>query len=181
MGFALPITEHASLGGPMSNLTRTICLLGVFALPAVAAPKSKTARPSDDSLVIVFKDGHQQTFSMADVARIEFSTPDSPAAASPVGINRFLGKWTVGEGRGMNSDFTINLKRNGAAEKSLGSTHGSWIVVDGEAHISWDDGWKDVIRKVGERYEKVAHAPGTSFSGTSDNITDARREDAGPI
>lgn len=168
----------------MSKLIRMICLLGVFALPAVAAPKSNSAsnsaRPVDDSLVIVFKDGHQQTFPMADVARIEFSTPAS-AASTAVGINRFLGKWTVGEGGGMSNTFTINLKRNGAAEKSIGSTHGTWIVADGEAHISWDDGWKDVIRKVGEKYEKVAHAPGTSFSGTSDNITDARREDAGPI
>ena len=164
----------------MSKLIRIICLLGVFALPAVAVPKSNSARPANDSLVIVFKDGHQQTIPMADVVRIEFSTQTS-SAPTEAGINRFLGKWTVGEGRGMNSDFTINLKRNGAAEKSLGSTHGTWIVVDGEAHISWDDGWKDVIRRVGERYEKVAHAPGTSFSGTSDNITDARREDAGPI
>jgi len=149
-------------------------------LPALGAPKTKTASSSENALVIVFKDGHQQTIPMADVARIEFSTPVS-IGSSPVGINRFLGKWTVGEGGGMNRNFTINLERNGEAEKSLGSTHGTWIVVDGEAHISWDDGWKDVIRKVGEKYEKVAHAPGTSFSGTSDNIADARREDAGPI
>jgi hypothetical protein len=180
MGFALPITEHASLGGPICMLTRIICLLGIFILPAVAAPKSNSARSATDSIVIVFKDGHQQSFSMADIARIEFNTPTSPASAS-VGINRFLGKWTVGEGRGMNSNFTIDLKRNGVAEKSLGSTHGSWIVVDGEARITWDDGWRDVIRRVGERYEKVAHAPGTTFVDQSDNITDARREDAGPI
>jgi hypothetical protein len=164
----------------MSNLTKMICLLGVFALPAVAAPKSNPARTGDDSIVIVFKDGHQQSFSMADIARIEFNTPAS-VASTAVGINRFLGKWTVGEGRGMNSNFTINLKRNGVAEKSIGSTHGTWLVVDGEARVTWDDGWRDEIRRVGEKYEKVAHAPGTSFVDQSDNITDARREDAGPI
>jgi hypothetical protein len=164
----------------MRNLTKIVCILGISVLSVLGSAKTKPTSSSDNSMVIVFKDGHQQTIPMADVARIEFSTP-APVAATGAGINRFLGKWRVGEGRGMNSDFTIILKRNGAAEKSLGSTHGTWIVVDGEAHISWDDGWKDVIRKVGEKYEKVAHAPGTSFDGTSDNITDARREDAGPI
>jgi hypothetical protein len=157
-----------------------ICLLGVFALPAFAAPKANATHSGDDSIVIVFKDGHQQSFSMADIARIEFSTPASTASA-PVGINRFLGRWTVGEGSGMNNNFTITLKRNGAAEKSIGSTHGTWMIIDGEARITWDDGWRDVIRKVGEKYEKVAHSPGTSFVDQSNNITDARREDAGPI
>jgi len=42
-----------------------------------------------NSLVIVFKDGHQQTFSMAEIARIEFKTPDTIPS---VGRGNFLGK-----------------------------------------------------------------------------------------
>jgi hypothetical protein len=163
----------------MRNLTKIVCILAISVLPALGAPKTKSASSSDNAIVIVFKDGHQQSFSMADIARIEFNTPAT--SSSSLGINRFLGKWTVGEGAGMNDTFSITLERGGSARKSIGATHGTWAVVDGEAHISWDDGWKDVIRKVGEKYEKVAHAPGTSFSGTSDNITDARRADAEPI
>ena len=26
--------------------------------------------------------------------------------------------------------------------------HGKWVYVDGEARVTWDDGWQDVIRKV---------------------------------
>lgn len=164
----------------MRNLTRIVCILGLSVLPALGAPKTKSAPQGENAIVIVFKDGHQQSFSMADIARIEFNTPAS-ASSTSVGVNRFLGKWTVGEGGGTGDNFTINLKRNGIAEKSIGSNHGTWMVVDGEARITWDDGWRDVIRRVGEKYEKVAHAPGTSFVDQSNNITDARRENAGPI
>lgn len=164
----------------MRNLIGIACILGIVALPAFAAPKSNPAPKSGDTIVIVFKDGHQQSFSMEDIARIEFNTPSSVASTS-VGINRFLGRWTVGEGGGTNENFTITLERGGIAHKTVGSSHGTWVVVDGEARISWDDGWHDVIRRVGDKYEKVAHAPGTSFSDPSDNITDARRDNPEPL
>jgi hypothetical protein len=165
----------------MRNLIQVCSILGMFVLPAFSAPKQNARQSAANSIVIVFKDGHQQAFPMSDIARIEFNSGASGSDATLVGVNRFLGRWTVGEGNGSGSTFTINLKRNGVAEKSLGATHGTWMVVDGEARISWDDGWKDVIRRAGEKYEKVAHAPGTSFSDRSDNITDARREDPQPI
>ncbi|HEY1464560.1 MAG TPA: hypothetical protein VGF44_14180 [Terriglobales bacterium] len=160
----------------MRNLTKIICVLAIFLLPAWAAPKTKPA--DDNAIVIIFKDGHQQSFSMADISRIEFNTPGQ-AASSTVGVNRFIGKWTVGEGNG--DTFTITLNRDGTAHKSIGATRGTWSVVDGEAHISWNDGWHDMIRKVGTKYEKVAYAPGKSYSDSSDNVTDARRADAEPI
>ena len=163
----------------MRNLTRIVCILGISVLPALAAPKTKSASPDSNAIVIVFKDGHQQSFSMDDIARIEFNTP-AQASSTTVGVNRFLGKWTVGEGNGGNT-FTITLNRDGSARKSIGATHGTWQVVDGEAHIGWDDGWHDVIRKVGAKYEKVAYAPGKSYSDNSDNVTDARRQNPEPL
>ena len=33
-------------------------------------------------------------------------------------------------------------------------------MVDGEARIAWDDGWHDLIRKVGPKHEEVAFEPG---------------------
>jgi hypothetical protein len=130
-----------------------------------------------DDAVIVFKDGHQQTFSLAEIARIEFSSAASNDAQ--FGRNHFLGKWKVGDGAG--SHFYITLEPDGQARKTIGSNRGTWTVVDGEARISWDDGWHDVIRKAGSKHEKVAYAPGKSFDAEPDNITDAQNTNPQPI
>jgi hypothetical protein len=130
-----------------------------------------------DAAIVVFKDGHQRSFSLAEVARIEFS----PLGGNDpqFGRNHFLGKWEVGDGAG--SKFFITLESDGQARKTLGASHGNWIVVDGEARISWDDGWHDVIRKAGTKHEKVAFAPGKSFSDDPDNVTNARNTSPEPI
>ena len=95
------------------------------------------------------------------------------------GRNHFVGKWQVGEGNG--STFYITLERDGKARKSLGPPHGTWTVVDGEARISWDDGWHDVIRKVGATHEKRAYEPGRSFDDSPSNLTAAKNLEARPI
>ena len=53
--------------------------------------------------------------------------------------------------------------------------------MDGEARIAWDDGWHDVIRKVGTKHEKVAFEPGKSLSETPNNVTNAVNTSAKPI
>jgi hypothetical protein len=130
------------------------------------------------SAKIVFKDGHQQSLVLADTSRIEFGP--SAISGSFIGKNHFLGKWKVGVGDG-GGHFFITLKADGEATKTLGSSHGTWSVVDGEARITWDDGWRDVIRRAGTGHEKVAHEPGTNFSDPSTNVADATRVDAEPI
>jgi hypothetical protein len=75
----------------------------------------------------------------------------------------------------------ITLDRDGEASKTLGSVHGKWVVVDGEARITWDDGWHDAIRRSGSKYEKAAYGPGKSFSDNPDNVTTAVRTEASPI
>jgi hypothetical protein len=82
-----------------------------------------------------------------------------------------VGKWQVGQGNG--NSFYITLEENGEAAKSIGERHGTWIYVDGEAHVTWDDGWHDAIRKVGSKYEKFAYSPGMSFSDKPANVTEA--------
>ena|SRR5437879_6385233 len=128
-------------------------------------------------VVVVFKDGHQQSFPIADISSFEFET--SASKTFPLGRNHFLGKWKVGEGNGFN--FFITLEANGDATKSIGSSHGTWNVVEGEARIAWDDGWHDVIRKVGTKHEKFAFEPGRSFSDEPSNVTDAVNTTAQPI
>jgi hypothetical protein len=153
----------------MRNLVKICALVALLSISAFAAD----SKPAGDSLVITFKDGRQQSFPVAEVARIEFknsgraiSTPASPSS------NSFMGKWRVGDGHG--HTFIITLDKNGKATKTLGSSRGTWTLVNGEAHINWSDGWHDAIRKAGNKYEKVAYAPGKSFSDDPDNIAEAK-------
>jgi hypothetical protein len=146
--------------------------LSTFAQKAVSAPKE-----DQNSLIITFKDGHQKSYLMADIARIELNTASSVVAGK--GQNRFLGKWKVGDGEG--STFYITLEPDGVARKSIGANHGTWTTVDNEARITWDDGWHDAIRKNGTRYEKAAFAAGKSFTDQPDNVTKAENTEAKPL
>jgi hypothetical protein len=135
------------------------------------------SREADDQakIVIVFKDGHQQSFRLADIARIEFVQPSGaglhPAAPLAPRMSHFLGEWKVGDGTG--GTFIITLKPEGKAHKTIGSRDGTWKVADGEARISWDDGWTDVIRRVDGRYQKAAFEPGKSVDDHPSNVAEA--------
>jgi len=152
----------------MRYVTKVGWILGMLLLAApLGAPKTATeAEPG--SFVIVFKDGRQQSFRVADIARIEFNSPAERVSASSA---RFLGQWKVGNGVG--GTFIITLKPDGVARKTLGSEGDMWTVVNGEAHIAWDDGWHDFIRKVDGKYEKAAFRPGADLSGSPDHVAEA--------
>lgn len=156
----------------MRSLHQAFGVLAFLMVAApVAAPKQKAAKDSgQNSIVIIFKDGHEQSIPMADIARIEFTAPTS--SVLPVGSARFLGDWKVGDGMG--GTFIISLKPDGLAHKTNGGGgEGTWKVAHGEAQVSWDDGWHDVIRKVGNKYEKSAYSPGTSLSDKPSNSAEA--------
>lgn len=149
----------------------------------------------DKSITIVYKDGHQKTLSISDGSRIDFgnnkmivsqdgkqqSIPVAEIARMefntsgplPASRNRFIGKWEFGEGNGMGS-FYVTLDADGQAHKSIGAPHGTWTVVGSEARIAWDDGWRDVIRKVGNKYEKFAYEQGKPLSGEPSNVAIAK-------
>jgi hypothetical protein len=153
--------------------------LALFVSPLFAAtPSAKTA---GGTIVIVFRDGHRQTFNQADIERIEFPAGDVPMSSSGnlPSRSRFLGKWEAGDGNG--GKFTITLWDNGDARRSIGNVHGRWTYVDGEAHIIWDDGAKDAIRKTGGRYQKYAYESGKSFTDDPANVTEARNLDQKPL
>ncbi len=161
-------------------------LLGL-AVPNGFATTPPAPKSGHGLIVIVFKDGHRQSFNLSDIERVEFPAPPIAAEAresAPVNPSlpsraRFLGKWEAGVGDG--GKFFITLEENGDAKKSLGGTHGKWVYVNGEAHIAWDDGWQDAIRKVGSKYQKFAYRSGKSFTDIPDNVTNARKTTPQPI
>jgi hypothetical protein len=162
----------------MRYLTTVMFIAVICTLAPQRARCDANSTSSDDrAIVIVLKDGRQHTFPMSEVARIEFKTPTTHAAN--VGQGRFLGEWKVGDGMG--GYFHITLERDGVASKTLGSTHGTWTVVDGEAQITWDDGWRDAIRKVGSRYQKVAFEPGRTFEDQPNHTATAESIERKPI
>jgi hypothetical protein len=165
----------------MRQSTRILWPLSILALVAFFGSTAGAAASDNDSgsIVIVFKDGHQHTFSMDEIARIDFNTPATRAAASSIGRGRFLGRWKVGDNMG--GRFYITLNRDGSATKMLNAPYGTWTVVDGEARISWDDGWHDVLRLRGNRFEKAAYSPGTSLDEEPTGIDNAEHIERKPI
>jgi hypothetical protein len=189
----------------MRGLNRVVGVSGILLFAVAGAVAKPVPSPADDrsSIVIVFKDGHRQSFAMAEISRIDFKAPAvivykdghqekiSPSDIARIefgnssvgemmpGRGHFVGKWEVGEGNG--GKFFITLDADGGARKTLGPSHGTWTLVDGEARISWDDGWHDAIRKVGTKHEKLAYEPGKSFDDPPSNVTAARNTQPKPI
>jgi hypothetical protein len=82
---------------------------------------------------------------------------------------------------GNGDNFYVTLQANGDASKSIGSVHhGTWTVVNGEAHITWDEGSYDAIRRVGGKWEKFWY-PDANFSGKPNNVTGAEHIESKPI
>ena len=159
-----------------------VLVLGI----ATAIAQNHASKAAPGQIVIVFKDGHRQTFNLADVARLEFSgsggipigdVAPTPAGAPPRG--HFLGKWEVGDGNG--GKFFISLYEDGEAKRTIGNVRGKWEYVDGEAHITWDDGAQDAIRQIGNHFQKYAYRAGKSFTDTPDNVDKARNTMPNPL
>jgi len=172
---------------------RKFAVSALILIPAFfLAPERANA--ADDSVVIVYKNGHRQTLTSTQIVRLDLKAPativykdghqekiEAPIERIEFGEARqtalpgrahYIGKWEVGDGAG--GKFRITLDSDGDARKSIGSTHGTWTLVDGEAHIAWDDGWHDIIRKKGSTHEKLAFEPGKQFDGTPSNVAEAR-------
>lgn len=160
----------------------TLLCLAVSSAFAAAPPAPKS---SHGTMVIVFKDGHRQSFNLGEIERVEFPAAPVAAATSAPGNSswpsraHYLGKWEVGDGSGNN--FYITLEENGDAWRSLRHEHGKWSYVNGEAQVVWDDGAQDAIRKAGSRYQKFAYGQGKSFTDSADNVTNARNTSPHPI
>jgi len=131
-----------------------------------------------DSNMVVIRAGGQESIPVADIVRMEFSS--SSVKSLPLSRKHFIGKWEVGEGVGTRT-FEVTLDADGQAHKTIGAGHGTWVLVDNEARINWDDGWRDVIRKVGDKHEKFALEPGKSLTDEPSNVTNARSLNTEPM
>jgi hypothetical protein len=155
-----------------------VALAMLFAIPACRAQ----AGPTGNTLVLVFKDGHRQRVNLNDVERLEFPGPVPAGMISTPGPSRarFLGKWEVGQGNGDN--FYITLREDGTAQRTMNLQHarGHWEYKDGEAQVTWEDGWQDCIRKVGAQFKKYAYHEGKAFTEEPDNVTNARNVSQNP-
>lgn len=163
----------------MRRLAAFLFLTSLLTLAAlvpacVASPAQPVQSSQSGTVTVQLKDGHRQTFRLADVERIELTGSVPANLVHYPGPSRahFLGKWEVGEGNGEN--FTITLNDDGTARRSLGDTRGTWQYVNGEAQIRWEDGNSDCIRKVGSWYKKYWYNADQAFSGHPENVTNAR-------
>jgi hypothetical protein len=162
----------------IAALATLLCL----AVPNVFCGAPQASKGGPASIVIVFKDGHRQSFNLADISRVEFPNSTEAATAAPSGSalpRHFLGKWEVGDGSG--STFFITLYDNGDAKRSLGDVRGKWVYADGEARVTWDDGAQDAIRKVGSNFQKRAFSSSKTFTDAPDNVTAAHNTTPHPI
>jgi hypothetical protein len=185
-------------------MRRLIRFKTILPIPFVfATVLCANASPLDerDPVVLVYKDGHRQTLAAGEISRLDLKSQaivykdghreklrteidhiefaESAASVAMPGRAHYIGKWEVGQGNG--DHFFITLNEDGTAKKSIGTSHGTWTLVDGEARIAWDDGWHDVIRKRGSKHEKVAFEPGKTFDDAPSNVTDARNTQPKPI
>src|ERR1039457_3643562 len=128
----------------MRKIVSVAGLVGVLLLLGAGGFAQGKASKSGGDIVIVFKDGHRQSFKLADIARVEFAGSSTavanagPANPSAPPRGHFFGKWEVGDGTG--DKFYITLKENGDAWRSLGDVGGKWVYVNGEARVTWNDG-----------------------------------------
>ncbi len=168
----------------MKSFVRLTCLAALLCLTGSLSQVAAHAASKDSSgaIVIVFKDGHRQSFNLSDIDRVEFAGGASSASADSYRVpsrGRFIGKWECGDGQGNN--FYITLNENGTAYRSIGDMNGRWEYVDGEAHVTWEDGAQDAIRKTGARYFKFAYGAGKSFIDDPDNVAHARNTEGGSV
>jgi hypothetical protein len=176
--------------GNMGFGMKAVGLIGLAVLLSIGVANGFAKSPgvtksNSGTIVIVFKDGHRQSFNLADIDKVEFPAAEVIGSSSPVVSGgqpsrfHYLGKWEVGDGGGNN--FYITLRDDGSAARSLGDERGKWVYMDGQALVTWNDGAQDAIRKVGSKYMKFAYGSGKSFTDTPDNVAPARNTTPRPI
>ena len=107
-------------------------------------------------------------------------TNPKPFMPEPVNMNLkdFVGKWDIGKNPETGKvAFVMTLHADGTARKShVPTSTGQWEVVDGEARVIWSEGWRDIIKRDGDRYRKIAFGPGKDFSSAPSNTDTAQKQ-----
>lgn len=102
------------------------------------------------------------------------SRPKNPKPS----INEFVGDWDIGRNPDTGkATFVMSLRADMTARKShVPDSTGTWKVVNGEARVVWSEGWRDIIRRDGDRYRKIAFAPGKDFDSPESNTDTATKK-----
>ncbi len=113
--------------------------------------------------------------------RIEDSTgspqamDDKRAPQDDDGWRFFVGQWSIGASD--HPSFVMTLNEDFTAKKShVPKATGKWEYVSGEARVTWSDGWRDILRREGKKYRKVAFRPGTTFDSPPSNTESAEKK-----
>ncbi|MCA9043191.1 MAG: PQQ-binding-like beta-propeller repeat protein [Planctomycetaceae bacterium] len=90
----------------------------------------------------------------------------------------FVGDWDIGRNSTTGKAvFVMSLRADGTARKShVPSSTGTWKVVNGEARVVWSEGWRDIIRRTGDHYRKIAFEPGKDFDFPASNTDTAVKQ-----
>jgi len=101
--------------------------IGISRCHSQSSPDARTGRVS---ILIVFRDGHQESFVMSEIARIEFTDAGAFARGA-----RLFSSENGRQATAVVGISFIKLEPNGEASRSIGTGHGIWTVVgDGSTH-----------------------------------------------
>lgn len=93
---------------------------------------------------------------------------------TPVQQSDFVGNWKVADGD--NVTFYITLNSDGTAISTWGDGQsGTWKMAADKAHVTWSDGWVNVLYKAGSNFKKNAFAPGAKLDGIPTNSSAAEK------
>jgi TIR domain len=90
---------------------------------------------------------------------------------SAAGVRRnFVGRWFM-EKEDNEPSYTMTLYESGDARKTNEpAAKGRWGVEDGEAHVVWDDDWRDILRPQARgTMRKLAYFQGSGWTGPETN------------
>jgi len=118
----------------MSHLARVLCVLGMFALAVPIVNSKPNPEPGDRSaLAIVFNDGRQRSYPMAEIARIEGTFAAARGANSKPAAIVVIFRDGRQQSFPMAEIASIDFKASAARSAALGRNHfiGKWRVGDG--------------------------------------------------
>lgn len=104
----------------------------------------------------------------------EFTDPDEVKAQTFV-PDWVFGKWQYNDNEG--KSVVITIYADGSALGNVLSNDdaiGSWFFIDGSLHITWTNGWTDLIEKR-DGYTKLGFAPGVATSDVPTNRSKAEK------
>ncbi len=89
---------------------------------------------------------------------------------------QFIGRWRLIDGKGTTVGRFDMLASFEARKDHAPDVAATWVIVGNKAHTTWDDGWKDILRKESSKVFKDSFGPDTGWDETPDNTFECRRE-----